>query len=114
MDNRLILSGSEDTNVRIWKANAADAMKTLLPREKVALAYANKLKDRHKYDPTVRRILRHEHLPAGLKKRKEIIHVKKVSQHRKQVNMRANNRVEDAPLVPARTKDLDKLQLEYN
>lgn len=72
MDNRLILSGSEDTNVRIWKANAADSMKTLLPREKEALAYAAKLKNRHKYDPTVKRILRHEHLPALIKKRKEI------------------------------------------
>lgn len=37
-----------------------------------------------------------------------------MSKHRKQVNMRANNRVEDAPLVPARTKDLDKLQQEFN
>ena len=25
MDNKYIFSGSEDTNVRIWKANAADA-----------------------------------------------------------------------------------------
>ena len=34
MDNIFIISGSEDTNVRIWKSNASEALKTLLPREK--------------------------------------------------------------------------------
>jgi WD repeat and SOF domain-containing protein 1 len=40
MDNRFIISGSEDTNIRIWKANAADSLKPLLPREKESLAYS--------------------------------------------------------------------------
>lgn len=38
MDNRMIVSGSEDTNLRLWKAQAAAPMKMLLPREKEALA----------------------------------------------------------------------------
>ena len=45
MDSRYIVTGSEDdTNVRIWKARAADPLKPLLPREKESLAYKNKLK----------------------------------------------------------------------
>jgi hypothetical protein len=32
MDDRFVLSGSDDTNVRFWKANANDAIK--LVREK--------------------------------------------------------------------------------
>ena len=27
MDNRLIISGSEDTNIRMWKSHAADSLK---------------------------------------------------------------------------------------
>ena len=44
MDNKYIISGSEDTNLRVWKAKAADSLKPLLPREKEALAYSEKLK----------------------------------------------------------------------
>ena len=77
MDNKLIITGSEDTNVRIWKAQAAASMKTLLPREKQAMAYADKLKSRYKYDSEVFKILRHKHLPSLVKKKKGILHIKK-------------------------------------
>jgi WD repeat and SOF domain-containing protein 1 len=50
MDSRLIISGSEDTNVRIWKSHAADSMTVLLPREKEKLAYSEKLKKKYKYN----------------------------------------------------------------
>jgi len=75
MDNRSIISGSEDTNVRIWKANAADSMKPLLPREKEALAYSQKLKKKYKHNPEIKRILRHRHLPALIAKKKGILQV---------------------------------------
>ena len=48
MDNKYIISGSEDTNLRIWKANASDTLKPLLPREKESLAYNEKLKKKYK------------------------------------------------------------------
>lgn len=48
MDSKYIISGSEDTNVRIWKSKADAAIKPLLPREKEKLAYANKLKAKYK------------------------------------------------------------------
>ena len=44
MDSKFIISGSEDTNIRIWKAHASDPVKTLLPREKEKIAYYDKLK----------------------------------------------------------------------
>ena len=69
MDNKYIVSGSEDTNLRIWKAKAADSLKPLLPREKESLAYSEKLKKKHKYNPEIKRILRHKHLPKNIMKR---------------------------------------------
>lgn len=71
MDNKYIISGSEDTNLRIWKANASDSLKPLLPREKESLAYSEKLKKKYKHNPEIKRILRHRHLPALIAKKKK-------------------------------------------
>ena len=77
MDNKFIFTGSEDTNIRIWKANAGDAMKPLLPREKEKLAYNEKLKKKYKYNSEIKRILRHRHLPKFIVKKKRVKQVQK-------------------------------------
>ena len=107
MDNRYIVTGSEDTNVRIWKARAADPLKPLLPREKESLAYKNKLKKKYGHNKEVKRILRHRHLPKLLVKKQKIRQSKKEARFKKDENMRANNRVEDRPFVPQRKADMD-------
>ena len=110
MDNRYIISGSEDTNIRIWKAKASEQLKPMLPREKESMAYSDKLKKKYKYNPEIKRILRHRHLPALIAKKKGIIHIKRESRYKKDKNMRANNRVEDRPFIPQRKQDLDQKQ----
>ena len=107
MDNRYIVTGSEDTNVRVWKSHAADPLKPLLPREKEKLHYYEKLKKKYKYNHEIKRILRHRHLPKFIVKRKRVKQQQKESRHRKMQNIRTNNRPEDAPLIPERKKDLD-------
>lgn len=107
MDNRYIISGSEDTNLRIWKARASAAIKPLLPREKEALAYADKLKQKYAHNPEIKRILRHRHLPKLIVKKKSLKQDQKEARARKDSNMRANNRIEDCPFTPARKKDMD-------
>jgi WD repeat and SOF domain-containing protein 1 len=107
MDNRYIISGSEDTNIRIWKANASESLKPLLPREKESLAYADKLKKKYKYNPEIKRILRHRHLPGLIAKKKRVGQIKNESRYKKDENMRANNRPEDRPFVAQRSKDMD-------
>jgi WD repeat and SOF domain-containing protein 1 len=107
MDSKYIVTGSEDTNIRVWKANAADSLKPLLQREKEKIAYAEKLKKKYKYNGEIKRILRHRHLPKYIVKRKALKHQQKVGKHRKMENIRSNNRPEDAPFVPERKKDLD-------
>lgn len=107
MDNKYIISGSEDTNIRFWKAKAADPMKTLLPREKESIAYSEKLKKKYKHNPEIKRILRHKHLPALILKKKRVFQIQKESRHKKDINVRANNRPEDRPFIPHRSKDMD-------
>lgn len=107
MDNRYIVSASEDTNIRLWKAKASDPMQTLLPREKQALAYSQKLISKFKHSKEVGRIVRHKHLPALIKKKKRTLTIQRESRHKKDINMRANNRPEDRPFIPLRKKDMD-------
>ncbi len=107
MDNRYIVTGSEDTNVRIWKSHASDPLHTLLPREKEKVLYNEKLKKKYKYNQEIKRILRHRHLPKFILKRKQVKQVQKESKFRKLENIRSNNRPEDAPFIPERKKDLD-------
>lgn len=107
MDSRYIVTGSEDTNVRVWKARAAESLQPLLPREKEKLLYNEKLMKKYKYNHEVKRILRHRHLPKFIVKRKNLKQQQKVSKHKKIENVRANNRPQDAPFVAERKKDID-------
>ena len=110
MDSRFVFSGSEDTNVRVWKSQAGDPMKPLLPREKEKLAYNEKLRKKYKHNQEIKHILRHRHLPKFIVKKKRVKQIQKESKHKKLANVRSNNRVEDAPFVPERKKDLDAPQ----
>ena len=107
MDSKYIVTGSEDTNVRVWKAHASESLHPLLPREKEKLNYNEKLKKKYKYNSEIKRILRHRHLPKFIVKRKNLKQQQKVSKHRKMENVRANNRPDDAPFVAERKKDMD-------
>jgi len=107
MDSKYVVTGSEDTNIRVWKSNASESLKPLLPREKESLAYANKLKKKFKHNTEIKRILRHRHLPKLLLKKQKQRQVQKVSRHKKAENMRANNRIEDRPFIPQRKVDMD-------
>jgi WD repeat and SOF domain-containing protein 1 len=57
-DARFVLSGSDDGNVRIWKAKASEKLGIITARERAAIEYRESLKDRWKHDNEVGRIQR--------------------------------------------------------
>ncbi|KAF5481338.1 hypothetical protein F2P56_001999, partial [Juglans regia] len=67
-DASYIISGSDDTNLRLWKAKASEQMGVLLPRERKKHDYHEAVKNRYKHLPEVKRILRHRHLPLPIYK----------------------------------------------
>lgn len=83
MDSRFILTGSEDTNLRIWKSNASAPIGTLLPREKEKIAYNDKLKKKYKFNREIKRILRHRHLPKFIVKKNKVKQIQKESKFKK-------------------------------
>jgi len=57
-DARFVLSGSDDGNVRIWKAKASDKLGVITARERAAIEYRNSLKERWRVDSEVDRVAR--------------------------------------------------------
>ena len=52
-DARFVLTGSDDGNVRIWKARASDKLGIITTREKAAMEYRDSLRARWNMDPEV-------------------------------------------------------------
>ena len=67
-DGAYVVSGSDDANVRLWKARASEKMGVRLSRELHASAYSSALVDRYRHLPEVRRIERHRRLPPAIAK----------------------------------------------
>lgn len=57
-DSKFVLSGSDDGNVRLWKANASEKLGIIDSRERAALEYRDALKERWKMDREVGKIVR--------------------------------------------------------
>jgi len=71
-DNNFILSGSDDGNVRLWRAQASKRQGVKTARQRQQLAYDDELKKRWAHMPEIRRISRHRHIPKSVKKASEI------------------------------------------
>eukprot|EP00466_Bigelowiella_natans_P004871 jgi/Bigna1/81061/fgenesh1_pg.77_\ len=85
-DNKYVLSGSDDTNIRLWKARASEQLKVMLPQERQKLQYLNSLKKRYQHQPEVRRIQRHRHVPKQILKARQLKHTIQKSRTRKELN----------------------------
>ena len=58
-DARFVLSGSDDGNVRMWKARASEKLGVIDTRERAAMEYRDSLKERWKFDKEVGKISRY-------------------------------------------------------
>ncbi|QRG37275.1 hypothetical protein FDK38_001647 [Candidozyma auris] len=105
-DSRYILSGSDDTNIRLWRANASERAGVKSSRERSKLNYDEKLKERYKYMPEVRRIARHRHLPKVVKKAQEIKRIEIESLKRREENDRRHSKEGSKPRVAERRKHI--------
>ncbi|KAK4325021.1 hypothetical protein Pmani_004378 [Petrolisthes manimaculis] len=111
-DNKYILSGSSDHNVRIWKAQASEKMGILAPREKAAKNYNEELKNKFGHFPELRRIGHHRHLPKHIYNAKKEHRAIKDAQARKEANRRIHSRPGAVPFIPFKHRSVVGLQDE--
>lgn len=92
MDAKYVLSGSDDGNIRLWKARAAERMGVKDYRERNHLEYAEALKKRYAHMPEIKRIERHRHVPKAIKSATATKRVMLESRKQKEENLRKHSK----------------------
>lgn len=128
LDNKYIISGSDEMNIRIWKARASEKLGPvssiifhfvqsndfvlfqLKPREKAALRYSEALKEKFASHPQIKRIGRHRHVPKHIYNAQKELRIIKEKVKRKEANRRAHSKAGEVPFVPERHKHILKEQ----
>ncbi|XP_038601522.1 DDB1- and CUL4-associated factor 13 [Tachyglossus aculeatus] len=105
-DNKYILCGSDEMNIRLWKAKPSEKLGVLALREKAALRYNEKLKEKFQHHPQIRRIARHRHLPKNIYSQIRQHHTMKASRQRKEKNERQHSKPESMPIVSEKEKHI--------
>ena len=105
-DARYVLSGSDETNIRLWKANASEKLGRLHPREKLSLDYASSLREKYKHHPQVRRIARHRHVPRMVFSQARERRIIRASQRRKARNRARHSQPGSVTQPKEKTKNI--------
>lgn len=108
LDNKYILTGSDEMNIRMWKARASEKLGVLKPRERTALNYAEALKEKFANHPQVKRIARHRHVPKHIMNAQKEIKTIKEKMKRKEANKRAHSKPGAVPYVREKQRNVVK------
>ena len=83
-DHKYLLSGSDDTNLRLWKARSSEKIGQLSSREETSLQYRKALVQKYAHLPEVKRISRSRRVPKFVKKEMQAVMVQKEKRRRKE------------------------------
>ncbi|XP_057972238.1 uncharacterized protein LOC131160495 [Malania oleifera] len=103
-DASYVISGSDDANLRLWKAKASEQLGVLLPRERKNHEYLEAVKNRYKHLPEVKRIVRHRHLPKPIYKAAALRRTMIEAQRRKEQRRKAHSAPGSISTVPLRRR----------
>ena len=106
MDAKYIFSGSDDGNVRLWRANASERSTILTARERQKLEYNQQLKEQFKHMPEIRRISRRRHVPKPIKKAGEIKRIELDSIKKREDNKRKHSKPGSVPYDAERERHI--------
>jgi WD repeat and SOF domain-containing protein 1 len=107
-DSRFVFSGSEDTNIRVWKTKADQKLGVLTEREKHAVAYRDKLVEKFSRLPEIKRIKRYHHVPKFVKSLSEKRRVMRDARDRKNENRRKHSKPGTVPHVGNKKRHIVK------
>jgi WD repeat and SOF domain-containing protein 1 len=86
LDNTYIVSGSDETNIRLWKARSSEKLGQLTTREESAMQYREALIKKYEHMPQIRNIHKARKIPKVIKKQTQQAIIQKESAERKQAN----------------------------
>ena len=105
-DATYVLSGSDETNIRLWKANASQKHGRLKRRERLAMDYSSQLRLKYRHHPQIRRIARHRHVPKLIYKLAKEKRTMLASRRRKRENLIRHSKPGSVKIVPERKKNI--------
>uniref|UniRef100_T1KHJ5 Sof1-like protein domain-containing protein n=2 Tax=Tetranychus urticae TaxID=32264 RepID=T1KHJ5_TETUR len=107
-DAKYILCGSDEMDIRAWKANASEKLGPKALREELNFRYQEKLKETFANHPEIKRIARHRHVPKhvyhGKKEKDAMVNAIK----RKEANRRAHSKPGTVPVTSVKTRAIVK------
>nr|AFK36434.1 unknown [Lotus japonicus] len=103
-DGSYVISGSDDTNLRLWKAKASEQLGVILPREQKKHDYYEAIKKRYKHLPDIKRIDRHRHLPKPVYKAAAEARIRADFKRRKEQRRKAHSAPGSVTTQPLRKK----------
>ncbi|XP_021803248.1 DDB1- and CUL4-associated factor 13-like isoform X1 [Prunus avium] len=109
-DASYVISGSDDTNLRLWKAKASEQLGVLLPREQKKHEYNEAVKNRYKHLPEVKRIVRHRHLPKPVYKAAATLREMTESRRKKHEKRKAHSAPGSIIEEPLRKRKIIKVE----
>ncbi|KAA3482788.1 DDB1 and CUL4-associated factor 13-like isoform X1 [Gossypium australe] len=107
-DASYVISGSDDTNLRLWKAKASEQLGVVLPRERKKHEYLEAVKNRYKHLPEVKRIVRHRHLPRPVYKAANLRRTMIEAERRKEQRRKAHSTPGSIVTEPVRKRRIIK------
>lgn len=100
------MSGSEETNIRIWKSEPSRKIGPVGKREERAINYRKKLVEKYRFARKIKD-LKKTHLPKYLLTAKRKKQIMSEAHHRKLENMEANNpSLHAKATIPEKSKKL--------
>ncbi|MCP9260696.1 DDB1- and CUL4-associated factor 13 [Dirofilaria immitis] len=106
LDNKFVLSGSDEMNIRLWKANASEKLGPLHRRERAALNYNARLLEVYGEHPEIRRIVKRRFVPRSIYTATKEHRAISLSQRRKEENRRKHSKPGAVPHVPEQLKHM--------
>ena len=107
-DSKYVMTGSDETNIRLWKSLAWGKLGPVSAREKASFDYNKKLIKRYESHPQIGRIKRHRNPPKMVKSiTKEHSNIREAKK-KKDENRRAHSKPGSMPRVPERAKHVVK------
>ncbi|XP_043264502.1 DDB1- and CUL4-associated factor 13 [Colletes gigas] len=111
LDNKYLLSGSDEMNIRVWKARASEKLGVLKPRERAALNYSEALKEKFAAHPQIKRIARHRQVPKHIYNAKAELRTIREKSSRKEAKRRIHSKPGAVPFIPERQKHVVRQDL---
>lgn len=105
-DNKYILCGSDEMDIRIWKSNRSEKLGFTSYREDANFSYQNKLKERFQHHPQVKKIAKKRHVPQHVYNGQREKTVMVDSRKRKEASRRANSRPGTVPYISEKVKHI--------